>query len=215
MKSTQLVALATVLFATSTWAGPPAKPVNQADILKLKGDAKRGEEVYEVCSACHLPDGMGRDDGSLPVVSSQHPKVLIKQMVDIRVGNRVNPTMLPFAIQMQPEEFADVAVYMASLPLKPTNGKGPGANVKRGEELYKRDCQNCHGAKGEGKEDKFIPMLAGQHYKYMFRQMGEMHEGKRKNADKEMLKVIQPYIAKDLEAVTDYISRLEIPGKKK
>jgi cytochrome c553 len=215
MRSPKLIALATALAATAVWAGPPAKPVSQADVLKLKGDARRGEEVYKTCSTCHMPDGMGRDDGSLPVVASQHPKVLIKQMVDIRMGSRANPTMLPFVLQMRPEEFADVAAYIATLPLKPGNGKGPGTRLKRGEELYKRDCVNCHGANGEGKEDKFVPMLAGQHYKYLFWQMGEMHEGKRKNADKEMLKVIQPLIAKDLEAVTDYVSRSELPAKKK
>jgi cytochrome c2 len=27
------------------------------EALKLKGDAKRGEEAFEVCSACHLPSG--------------------------------------------------------------------------------------------------------------------------------------------------------------
>jgi cytochrome c553 len=216
MKTPKLMILATALTATAAWAGPPSTPVSLAEVLKLKGDVRRGEAVYtKGCSTCHMPDGMGRDDGSLPVVASQHPRVLIKQIVDIRAGTRANPTMPPIVLQMQPEEMADVAAYMASLPLKPTNGKGPGTRLKRGETLYKRDCINCHGAKGEGNEEKFVPMLAGQHYRYMFWQMGEMHEGRRKNADKAMLKVIQPLIAKDLEAVTDYVSRLEISGTKR
>ena len=210
---TQLI-LALSLACTTAWAVPP-QPTEQADVLKLKGDAKNGEEVYEVCSACHLATGIGRPDGSLPVVAGQHAKVLVKQMVDIRTGKRNNPTMYPFAQSMMPQDIADSAAYMATLKPSPNNGKGPGKNLKRGEELYKKDCQSCHGANGEGDEAKYIPMLVGQHYKYMYRQMKEMHEGKRKNADPDMLKVIKPYTDADLDAVTDYISRLKVTVAKK
>ena len=34
--------------------------------LKLKGDAKAGQDAFEVCSACHLPSGAGRPDGTFP-----------------------------------------------------------------------------------------------------------------------------------------------------
>lgn len=209
-----ILALALALASAGAWAVPP-QPSEQADVLKLKGDAKKGEEAYEVCSACHLATGIGRPDGTLPVVAGQHAKVLVKQLVDIRTGRRDNPTMYPFAASMTPQDIADTAAYMATLKLSPKNGKGAGKNVKRGEDLYKKDCQSCHGASGEGDEAKYIPMLVGQHYKYMLRQMQEMHEGKRKNADKDMLKVIKPYSDADLDAVTDYISRLKVTVAKK
>jgi cytochrome c553 len=111
---------------------------------------------------------------------------------------------------MTPQDIADTAAYMHSLKWLTDNGKGPGKNLKQGEELYKKNCQSCHGARGEGDEAKFIPRLAGQHYKHMLRQIAEMREGKRKNADKDMLKVIKPYSDADTEAVSDYLSRLTV-----
>jgi len=214
MKTSQMLALCIALTATATWAGPPAAG-GGADPLKLKGNAKEGQEVYEVCSACHLASGIGRPDGSLPVISSQHTAVLIKQMVDIRSGLRDNPTMLPFAQSMSPQEMADSAAHMHTLKLSPKNGKGTGKNVKRGKELYDKDCKSCHGAGGEGDEAKFIPMLVGQHFKYMQRQLEEMRAGKRKNADKDMLNVIRAYNDADIEAVSDYMSRLPLAVAKK
>ena len=214
MKSATLLALTFALASSAALALPPA-PTEKTDVLKLKGDATAGQEAYEVCSACHLASGMGRPDGTLPVVAGQHTQVLIKQMADIRAGQRENPTMYPFATSMTPQDIADTAAYMHSLKPLTNNGKGAGTNLKRGDELYKKDCQSCHGAKGEGDEAKFIPLLAGQHYKYTLRQIGEMREGKRKNADKDMVKVIKPLSDADIEAVSDYMSRLTVAAKGK
>ncbi len=212
MKSAKLLSLCLALAATASWASPPA--ADGADPLKLKGNAKQGEEVYEVCSGCHLASGIGRSDGTLPVVAGQHTAVLIKQMVDIRTGHRDNPTMYPFAQSMTPQEMADSAAHMHTLKLSTKNGKGSGKNVKQGGAIYEKDCKSCHGAGGEGDEAKFIPMLTGQHFKYMQRQLGEMRAGKRKNADKDMLKVIKSYSDADIEAVSDFMSRLPLAKKK-
>src|ERR1700690_954741 len=214
MKSATLLALTFALASSAALALPPA-PTEKTDVLKLKGDATAGQEAYEVCSACHLASGMGRPDGTLPVVAGEATHVPLKPMADIRAGQRENPTMYPFATSMTPQDIADTAAYMHSLKPLTNNGKGAGTNLKRGDELYKKDCQSCHGAKGEGDEAKFIPLLAGQHYKYTLRQIGEMREGKRKNADKDMVKVIKPLSDADIEAVSDYISRLTVAAKGK
>ena len=213
MKFPKLLSLCLALASSAAWAGIPATA--GGDPLKLKGDAKHGAEVFEVCSACHLATGIGRPDGSLPVVSSQHANVLVKQMVDILTGHRDNPTMLPFAQSMSPQDMADAAAYMHTLKLSAKNGKGSGKTVKQGKALYEKDCKSCHGAGGEGDEAKFIPMLTGQHFKYMQRQLEEMRAGKRKNADKDMLKVIKAYGDADIAAVTDYMSRLPVAVPKK
>jgi cytochrome c553 len=213
MKNLKLIALSLALFSTSSWAVPAA--VSGVDPLKLKGDAKNGEEVYEVCSACHLASGIGRPDGTLPVVAGQHKAVLVKQMEDIRTGHRDNATMFPFAQSMSPQDMADSAAYMNTLKPSAKNGKGSGKTVKQGKTLYEKDCKSCHGANGEGDEAKLTPMLTGQHFKYMQRQLDEMRAGKRKNANADMLKVIKPYTNADIEAVSDYMSRLPIASKKK
>lgn len=186
----------------------------KVEALELKGDPKRGEEAYEVCGACHLPSGSGRPDGTFPQLAGQHTTVLIKQIADIRAGRRDNPIMYPFAITLvDPQELADVAAYLQTLPIPPGNGTGAGTNLAKGEELYKRDCVQCHGEQGQGSLEKFYPVLAGQHYEYLLRQIRDIAAGRRRNANPDMVKVVKGYKDEELQAVVDYMSRLHWPER--
>jgi cytochrome c553 len=194
-----------------------AQEGEKIEALKMKGDVKRGKEAYEVCGACHLPSGAGRPDGTFPQLAGQHATVLIKQMADIRAGLRDNPTMYPFAIQLtDPQELADAAAYINSLCIPQDHGKYDGADaasqVAKGKELYEKQCKECHGGNGEGNKEKFYPVIAGQHYKYLLRQMTEIRDGKRRNANPDMVKVIKPYTNDQLVAISAYQSSLSMPG---
>jgi cytochrome c553 len=187
----------------------------KVEALHLKGDAEAGEDAYEVCGGCHLPSGAGRDDGTFPQLAGQHGTVLIKQLADIREGRRDNPIMYPFAKEAleNPQGVADVAAYIQTLPIPRSNGKGPGTDLARGGELYKRDCVQCHGPNGEGNAEKFYPVLAGQHYAYLLRQINDIAEKRRRNANPDMVKVVETYKPEELQAVVDYMSRLEWPER--
>ena len=187
------------------------------EALDKKGDVKRGQETYEICGACHLPTGAGRSDGTFPQLAGQHTTVLIKQMADIRMGLRDNPTMYPFAKEMtDPQDLADTAAYINSLCIPVDHGKyeGPDAakQVAAGKELYEKQCVECHKANGEGVKEKFYPVLAGQHYKYLLRQMTEIRDGHRRNANPDMVKVIKPYTNDQLVAISAYQASLSMPG---
>ncbi len=186
----------------------------KVEALTLKGDPEEGEEAFEVCSACHLPNGAGRPDGTFPQLAGQHATVLIKQIADIRAGRRDNPIMYPFAKTLtDPQELANVAAYIQTLPIPSDNGKGPGTGVARGKELFQRDCVTCHGEQGEGNEQKFYPVLAGQHYEYLFRQIKDIAEGRRRNANPDMVKVVKNYKPEELQAVVDYMAQLSWPAR--
>ncbi|RIL06626.1 MAG: cytochrome C [Proteobacteria bacterium] len=188
----------------------------KVEALHLKGDPANGEAAYEVCSACHLPNGSGRPDGTFPQLAGQHASVLIKQIADIRAGRRDNPIMYPFATTLvDPQELADVSAYLEKLPIPPGNGKGPGTDLERGEQLYARDCVQCHGKQGEGDAAKFYPVLAGQHYEYMLRQIRDIAGLRRRNANPDMVKVVKDYKDEELQAVVDYMSRLSWPARSK
>jgi cytochrome c553 len=218
-----------VLAAAGAFAQPPAPKAEgieaegyqwnkmegeKVEALELRGDSTRGEEAYEVCSACHLPSGAGRPDGTFPQLAGQHATVLIKQMADIRAGRRDNPIMYPFAITLvDPQELADVAAYLQTLPIPTGNGQGPGTDLATGERLYKRDCVQCHGDQGQGNEEKFYPVLAGQHYEYMLRQIRDIAALRRRNANPDMVKVVKGYQDPELQAVVDYMSRLHWPER--
>ncbi|MBI2312018.1 MAG: c-type cytochrome [Betaproteobacteria bacterium] len=189
----------------------------EAEALRRKGDAQRGRQAYEVCQGCHRPDGSGRPDGAYPQLAGQHATVLIKQMTDIRAGTRDNPKMYPFSTPhvINVQEIADIAVYLEGLAIPRHNAKGPGADLERGRSLYDKDCKTCHGANGEGNAAKFYPVLAGQHYPYLVRQARDIRDGKRRNANPKMVKAVKGYSDGELEAVSDYMSRLALAKKRK
>lgn len=190
----------------------PDPDLNRA--LEYKASAKRGKVAYKICKGCHLPDGSGQADALYPQIAGQHPSVLLKQMMDIRAGRRDNPKMFPFVGNwiVSAEELADISAYLKSLP-PANNGKGDGKNLDQGKALYERDCASCHGKNGEGDAKKFYPMVAYQHYEYLKRETRESRNEGRRNANPDMVKVLKGYSDTDVEAVSDYMSRLTLAKK--
>ncbi len=188
----------------------------QAEALNLTPNLENGLYVYEVCSACHQLNGWGLPEGTFPQISGQHIKVIIKQLADIRALNRDNPTMYPFALPQEiggSQSIMDVAAYIAALPMNPENGVGEGDDLEHGEALYKENCVRCHGETGEGDDDKFYPRIHGQHYNYLVRQYEWIRDGKRRNANPDMMKQIEGFSDRDTKAVLDYVSRLKPPAE--
>ncbi len=188
------------------------------EAMHLTPDHENGIEVFEVCSGCHLTEGWGQKDGTFPQLAGQHQSVLIKQLADIRSKNRDNPTMYPFALPESiggTQAMADVTAYIAKLPMNPDNGKGEWEKgtpeYDQGAKLYKDNCVKCHGEEGRGDAEKFYPRLQGQHYKYMLRQFQWIRDGKRRNANPDMVKQINGFSDKEMEMVINYVSRIPVP----
>ena len=136
--------------------------------LGLTPDLENGVDVYEVCAACHLTEGWGTKEGTFPQLAGQLKGVLIKQLADIREGNRDNPTMYPFALPESigdVQSLADVVAYIEKLPMNPDNGKGEWeegtAEFTQGKKLYQDNCVKCHGEQGEGNLKEFFPLDPG------------------------------------------------------
>jgi cytochrome c553 len=188
------------------------------DAVDLVPDLENGRDVYEVCAACHRLEGWGTPDGTFPQLAGQLAKVAIKQLADIRALNRDNPTMYPFALPQAiggPQSIADVSAYIENLPMNPDNGKGDWAEgtpqFAKGQQLYKDNCVQCHGEIGQGNEEKYYPLILGQHYKYMLRQFEWIRDGKRRNANPDMVKQIANFTDEDMKMVINYVSRIPVP----
>lgn len=204
------VALAAALVpAATTAAGPGAGASRVEAILALEPDPEAGAFAYRTCAPCHGPAGEGRPDGTFPRLAGQHRSVLVKQIVDIREGDRRNPAMAPFAKSIPDEQqIADIAAWLERLPSPRDRGRGPGEHLERGAALYRRDCAQCHGARGQGNAEAAVPALAAQHYRYLLRQIRAIAAGRRGNAHPEMQERVSAYSDAELAAVVDYASRL-------
>ena len=180
--------------------------------LALSPDLIKGLEIYRSCALCHTPEGWGLQSGTVPQLAGQHRTVVIKQLADLRAGNRDSVLMIPYATVESiggPQAVADVAGYIDTLEISVANGRGSGQDLELGERLYAEQCARCHGAAGEGDSGKFVPRIQAQHYDYLVRQFEWIRDGKRRNANPEMVTQIQNLEDREIQAVLDYVSRLE------
>ena len=177
----------------------------------LKPDAANGLKIYAECAACHKAEGWGSTTGSVPQIAGQHRTVIIKQLADYRTGARGSALMAPYAateVIGGVQAVADVAEYVSTLPISVDNGKGPGIGLPVGERVYAEKCAQCHGANGEGSNERQVPRLQAQHYKYLLRQFEWIRSGKRGNADAGMVAQTHGLQDNEVHGVLDYLSRL-------
>lgn len=186
-------------------------------VMGLAPSLDNGRRIFLICAVCHGPEGWGSKDGTYPQIAGQLRSVIVKQLADIRARNRDNPLMYPFSVPEVlggPQSIADVAAYVAQLPMTAENGKGPGDNLEKGAELYREHCRRCHGDEGFGIASEHLPQIASQHYMYLVRQFDAIRSGRRKNSDSRMVKQIESISPDQEVAILDYTSRLAPPADK-
>lgn len=189
--------------------------------LRFEPDLRNGKRIYEICASCHLPEGWGSNDGAYPQIAGQHRQVLFQQLLHIRTGERDNPAMYPFVQERTMgkgyQPLVDVVSYIARLPMHPRHQKGPwgtlSSEYKEGERLYQQNCAQCHGKQAEGDDASATPMLRGQHYPYLLRQVGLIRSGLR-TVNPVMTAILGRLQEEQLERVINYISRIEVPKDK-
>jgi len=222
MRHISLLRGTVIVFGLAIGHGSLAQDPHEASIevekaLGLTPDIANGGKVYQICAVCHRPEGWGSLDGVYPQIAGQHAGVTIKQLADIRARNRDNPIMYPFAVPGTlggAQEIADVAAYIAALPMNPHNGVGPGVDLAYGKQLYLTNCAECHGDRGDGNPAALVSRIQGQNYLYMVRQFDWIRSGKRRNSDPKMVEQIMGFGPREVSAVIDYASRLRPPQDK-
>lgn len=202
------------------WRGGEERTSEREDAMALKPNVDNGKKIFELCTHCHTEDGNGYQEGIsrrqvngfYPILAGQHKNVIIKQLADIRNGNRDNPQMYPFTLDKYiggPQDIADVTAFIETLPIHLVNNIGPGRDLELGKKLYNDHCADCHGKNGEGSNADLFPRVQGQHYAYMLRQFRWIKDGRRRNANEKMREQIASFTYKEMQAVVDYTSRLK------
>ena len=91
------------------------------------GDAKRGQQLYQVCAACHGDDARGNADTQAPQLAGQFDWYLIRQLQSFKNGSRgtgvgdvYGAVMKPMADALKDDQdVEDVVAYILSK--KPTH----------------------------------------------------------------------------------------------
>ena len=210
MKShaTRAVCLALLLPLVAS-AATPARSELQAAMRAIP-NLEHGSELFAQCVACHGPDGGGTSNGATPRIAGQHAHVLIKQLVDFRYGKRWDFRMEQRAGTHlgAAQDIADVSSYLSTQPRLNDSGTGNGEQLAQGAGLYAAYCASCHGAGAEGNGEGAVPLLAGQHYGYLMRQMYDAVDGRRPTLSQLHAQRIEPLDFEQVRAVADFLSRV-------
>lgn len=200
---------------TSARAATPGAGAELEAVLRTVPNREHGKALFRTCSVCH-----GAHDASLPIgwvpeIAGQYPRVIAKQLVDYRHGARWDLRMEIIAgrhVLPSDQDIADVAAYVAGLNPTHLSPAGHGEDLGGGKAIYRAACADCHGRVAEGSNARFVPRLAGQQYDYLLRQLHDAVDGRRPNLGSVHVKALENLDARELEALADYLSRLEPSG---
>jgi len=174
----------------------------------LESTAPPGEPAaYAHCASCHLHDGAGRPDGSIPGLAGQRQAVLENKLHRLRLGITRLPVMDPFARTLTPKEITEIAKYLSALPAA-ESAVTPASNVvrDRGASRYALHCASCHGANGEGHDGLFASRLCGQYAGYLYRRLHEIATRARGDADAIMQDAIAHVSAGELRVIAAWLA---------
>ena len=190
---------------------PPNAREELREVIRQAPSAARGSKLFAACVGCHGKDGNGQPQGDVPAIAQQHQRVIAKQLVDYRHAERWDLRMEEVASTHRlgpPRDIADLAAFISTLPRDSKEGHGDGRNVEHGGRVYLRDCAGCHGVDGEGNGVTLVPRLAGQHYRYLLRQLHDTLEERRPNMPPPHPQLFEKFAVEDFTGISDYLSRL-------
>jgi cytochrome c553 len=172
--------------ATAQAASPPAKA--------------------EVCVACHGPAG-NSPAPQFPILAGQTARYLYLQLRDFQEGRRSDPLMTPMSAGLTRDEMRALADYFASQKPAPQTFRADPEKARLGK--LKADetlCTMCHLGGFAGQNE--IPRVAGQHYAYVVKQLGDFKARRRTNDAGNMTSVSNTLNDTDIENLAHYLAGL-------
>jgi cytochrome c553 len=199
-----------VVIATATWLvtrGPSAAQAARIAAVLESTTPPEEPAAYAHCASCHLHDGSGRPDGSIPRLTGQRRSVLENKLYRLRTGILRMPVMEPFARALAPNEIAEISAYLSEMP-EPTVAPSSATREERahGALLYAQHCASCHGANGEGQDGLFASRLCGQYAGYLNRRLAEVAARTRGDADAIMQDAIDAVPVDDLPVIVTWLA---------
>lgn len=189
-----------------------------------KGDARLGKEKSDAerCQECHgvdghgLPHSTGGSEDKFPKLAGQYPDYIVKQVRNFRTGERKDDTMSMMANSITDDDLFDIAAYFSEQ--KVMQGDGKEANPL-GRNLYLNGdpsrsiqaCVACHGEGGKGLSagGTNYPVIGGQQWRYLEKQLLDWRSGQRKNSFGAVMSAMTKSLTDvEIKALVDYLSSL-------
>ena len=204
------------LFTATAVAADTGTQSEVERVLRLKPNLLRGAEIFTYCAACHEDNAQGLPAGWVPVIAGQHPRYLVKQLLDYRHSVRWDPHMQPVAqghVLRGLQDIADVVAFVAATenPSHDTAAK-PSTATTDAQHFYRVNCSHCHGPSGEGKDARGVPRLAGQDFAYLLRQMHDVVDGRRANMRATHYRALYDLDVQALMRLASYLAHLSGGG---
>ena len=179
------------------------------------GDAVAGKTKAATCGACHGADGNSLAP-NFPKIAGQGERYLVKQITEIKNGDRQVPEMIGFVMGLSETDIADIAAYYSEQ--KMSGGTADPALVEAGKRIFLGGneatgvpaCIACHGPSGKGMSAAGFPSVAGQHAAYTEKQLTDFYNAKRTNDASNVMRDIASRMHMDeIKAVSSYIQGLK------
>jgi cytochrome c553 len=158
------------------------------------------------CAACHGATGNSTDP-QYPILAGQTARYIYLELKDFNEGRRHDPQMEPMAKDLSRDDMLALGDYYSKQKQMPNGFKADGAKVvagsKKSDEVL---CPMCHQGGFVGQNE--IPRVAGQHYAYIKKQLGDFKARRRTNDAGNMTSVAATLSDADIENLSHYIANL-------
>lgn len=179
------------------------------------GDAAKGQQLAQVCAACHGVDGNSPLPAN-PSLAGQHADYIAKQLKNFKSGERKNAIMAPMVASLSEDDMKNVAAYFANQT--PRGGATKDvASVETGRKIFRGGvtssgvaaCAGCHSPNGAGIPAQY-PRIAGQHVEYTTAQLKAFRSGERANDPNNMMRSVAAKLSDgEIDALARYVNALK------
>jgi cytochrome c553 len=186
-----------------------------SSVVLAQGSADAGAGKVAVCVACHGSDGNDSVLPNVPKLGARGERYLLKQLQNIKSGERNIALMAGLLNNMNDQDLADIAAFYDQQPL----AQGAVEESKRqvGEQIYRAGiadlgvaaCSACHAPDGKGNAAAGYPSLSGQDAGYSDLTLRAFRAGERANDDAAVMRTIAARLNDtEIAALASYLSGL-------
>lgn len=150
------------------------------------GGVATGQELFQLCTQCHAPDGNGNALVNAPAIAGLDQWYVEAQLRKFKTGARgthiddhAGMQMRPMAMSLPTDgDLQAVAAYVASLPKHRPAPTLEGGDAAAGQVLY-ATCMACHGPTATGNQQLGAPPLNHASDWYLLTQIRHFKDGVR------------------------------------